>query len=102
MRFCDEDGQRFLYLDDLTKLNLDALNELNPDGLGNLKKEDFRFYQSYRLRNRAKFHSSKRARYDEGDNRAGPTSLTGALLELKEMPRLGTLTLLQQQDLYVA
>mgnify|MGYP000190897837 CR=1 FL=1 len=89
MRFRDEDGKNFLTLDDLIKLNLDALNELNPDDLDNLKNEDFRFYQSYRLRNRANYHSSKRAKYDEDDNRPGPTSLTGALLELKEVPCLG-------------
>ena len=88
MRFRDEDGQNFLNLDDLTKLNLDALNELNSDDLGNLKNEDFRSYQSYRLRNRANYHSSKRAKYDEDDNRPGPTPLTGALLELKEVPCL--------------
>ena len=89
MQFRDEDGRIFLNLDNLTKLNLDALNELNSDDLGNLKNENFRSYQSYRLRNRANYHSSKRAKYDEDDNRPGPTSLTGALLELKEVPCLG-------------
>ena len=89
MQFRDEDGRIFLNLDDLTKLNLDALNELNSDDLRNLKNENFRSYQSYRQRNRANYHSSKRAKYDEDDNRPGPTSLTGALLELKEVPCLG-------------
>ncbi len=78
-----------LNLDALAELNLDALNELNPDDLGNLKNEDFRSYQSYRLRNRANYHSSKRAKYDEDDNRPGPTSVAGALLELKEVLCLG-------------